>query len=334
MSRGSYYTRICRSQHPIGWLQVTRSQDDARAPLATLLLQILTAIPLTLAIAAGGGLFLARRALTPIEQIVCRARQISTTDLSQRLGPPNYNDEVGHLVTTLDEMLERLSQAFKRQQQFTGDASHELRTPLAVIRSQAETALSCARAPDEYRRALVSIRDQAEWMSDLVSKLLFMARSDDGREQLTLETLNLADLVEGVASEFRKPAEDKGLRLTTSIEDTVAVKGDQTRLTQLLTNLVDNAIKYTPAGRVSIGLERRGRWAVVKIEDTGIGIPPEHLPHVFERFYRVDKARSRSEGSFGLGLSISDWIARSHGGRIDVQSLVGTGTTFSVYLPA
>ncbi|QGP93983.1 Adaptive-response sensory-kinase SasA [Neomoorella glycerini] len=318
----------------LAWLAVARSEEEAEAPLNKLLLFILIAIPLTLVVAAGGGIFLARRALKPIDRIAAKARQISATDLSRRLDLPHGNDEVGHLVATLDEMLDRLDRAFQRQRQFTADASHELRTPLAVIRSQAEAVLNRQHSPEEYRQALAIIRDQAAWMGNLVAKLLLLARSDDRMEQLEMEPLDLGELVEGVTAEWQGIAAAKGLRLKKIIKENVVVRGDQTRLTQLLANLVDNAIKYTPAGEVVVSLERRGRQALLKVQDTGAGIPPEHLPHIFERFYRVDKARSRSEGGFGLGLSICEWIARAHGGKIEVESTVGQGTTFKVRLPA
>lgn len=315
------------------WVLVARSEEEAENPLDRLLLFILIAIPLTLVLAAGGGLFLARRALSPIDHIAAKARRISATDLQRRLDLPHGNDEVGHLVATLDEMLDRLDRAFQRQRQFTADASHELRTPLAVIRSQAEAVLQRQHSPGEYRQALEVIRDQTEWMGNLVAKLLILARSDDSQEQLEREPLDLGDLVAGVAAEFQGMAADKGLLLKTRIKDQLRIQGDQTRLTQLLANLVENAIKYTPAGEVTITLERSGREALLQVQDTGVGIPAEHLPHIFERFYRVDKARSRAEGGFGLGLAICDWIARSHGGRITVASTVGRGTTFKVRLP-
>lgn len=322
-----------KGQQPY-WILVVRPVEEAEGPLDRLLLFILIAIPMTLVMAAGGGIFLARRALQPIDEIAAKARQISATDLSRRLDLPHGNDEVGHLVATLDEMLDRLDRAFQRQRQFTADASHELRTPLAVIRSEAEAALKRPHSPEEYRQALKVIRDQAIWMGNLVAKLLILARSNDQQEQLEREILNLADLVEGVTAEFQGMAEAKGLELVKVIKENVNIYGDQTRLTQLLANLLDNAIKYTPAGKVVVSLERLGKWALLVIKDTGVGIPPEHLPHIFERFYRVDKARSRAEGGFGLGLSICEWIVRAHNGKIEVESSVGQGTTFKVWLPA
>ncbi|WP_338817850.1 Adaptive-response sensory-kinase SasA [Moorella thermoacetica] len=321
-----------KGQQPY-WVLVVRSVEETEKPLDRLLLFILIAIPMTLLVAAGGGIFLARRALQPIDRIAAKARQISATDLSRRLDLPHGNDEVGHLVATLDEMLDRLDRAFQRQRQFTADASHEFRTPLAVIRSQAEAALQRQHSPAEYRQALEIIRDQAEWMGNLVAKLLLLARSDDRMEQMEMEPLDLGELVEGVTAEFQGMAAEKGLRLVKKIKEKVVVRGDQTRLTQLLANLVDNAIKYTPEGEVVVSLERRGRQALLQVQDTGVGIPAEHLAHIFERFYRVDKARSRAEGGFGLGLAICDWIVRAHNGKIEVESAVGRGTTFKVWLP-
>ncbi|HHW41345.1 MAG TPA: HAMP domain-containing histidine kinase [Syntrophomonadaceae bacterium] len=314
-------------------LEIVRSREEIERPLKRLLVLLLITLPLSLVVAAGGGIFLARRALNPIDQIVAKARHISATDLSQRLGLPHSNDEIGRLVTTLDDMLDRLNRAFQRQQQFTADASHELRTPLTVIRSQAETALNKEHTPEEYRQTLRIICKQTEWMGDLVAKLLILARGDSGREQLVLEPVNLADLVEGVTEEFQATAAAKGITLTAHVKDAVSIWGDQTWLTQLLANLVENAIKFTRKGRIDVGLKIKNKWALLWVSDTGVGIPPEHLNHIFERFYRVDKSRSRAEGGFGLGLSICEWVVRSHGGKIKVESQVGRGTTFKVWLP-
>lgn len=307
-------------------------QGEIKARLRGFLFLLGLAVPGTLFVAAGGGLFLARRALEPIERISARARFLSATDLSQRLGLPHGKDEVGRLVATLDGMLERLEEAFERQRQFTADASHELRTPLALIRSRAEEALARNPSPEEYREVLQSIVLYSERMGEILAKLLFLARLDS-RGKVEGEVLSLRELLEGVAEEYQEKAQARGLVLLTDFRDEALVWGDQTCLVQLFVNLLDNAVKYTEQGHIKVGLEREGNWAVVRVEDTGPDIPPQHLPRIFERFYRVDKARDRERGGAGLGLAIAATIARAHGGTIQALSSLGQGSTFIVKLP-
>jgi len=302
-------------------------QGEIKARLRGFLFLLGLAVPGTLFVAAGGGLFLARRALEPIDRISARARFLSATDLSQRLGLLHGKDEVGRLVATLDGMLERLEEAFERQRQFTADASHELRTPLALIRSRAEEALARNPSPEEYREVLQSIVLYSERMGEILGKLLFLARLDS-RGKVEGEVLSLRELLEGVAEEYQEKAQARGLVLLTDFRDEALVWGDQTCLAQLFVNLLDNAVKYTEQGYIKVGLEREGNWAVVRVEDTGPGIPPQHLPHIFERFYRVDKARDRERGGAGLGLAIAATIARAHGGTIQALSSLGQGSTF------
>lgn len=315
-------------------LRVARSEQGVETALDRLLLLMGLAVPLTLALAVAGGLFLASRALGPIDRITRAAARIGAEDLSRRLALPASPDEVGRLAGTFDRMLERLEEAFARQRRFTADASHELRTPLALLAGRAEVALDRPRAPEEYREALAGVRDDAARMARLLGELLTLARADRGQDALAREPVALADLVADTVAALEPLAAERAVALAAGPLAPCVVAGDQTRLTQLLINLVDNALKYTPAGgRVTVGLAREGDAATLTVADTGIGIAPEHLPHLFERFYRVDAARSRAEGGSGLGLAIADWIARAHGGRIAVTSRVGVGTTFSVSLP-
>jgi heavy metal sensor kinase len=294
------------------------------------------AIPLILILAVVGGLFLAGQALNPVDRITRAAQSIGAEDLSKRLNLPPAPDEVGRLATTFDQMLDRLDRAFRRQQQFTADASHELRTPLAVLRSEADVALERPRTAIEYQQALVSIRSDAASMARLLSDLLTLARADGGRETLTREPLALDVLAEEVLATMAPLAQARGVHLERSSKDwqPVMVSGDQTRLMELTVNLIDNGLKYTPeGGSVTVSVGREHDDAILRVADTGIGIAAQHLPHLFERFYRVDQARGRSEGGSGLGLALSQWIVQTHGGSIAVTSQLGQGTTLTVRLP-
>ncbi|MGH2365053.1 MAG: sensor histidine kinase [Chloroflexota bacterium] len=318
-----------------GVLVVARPEDAVTSALDELEDLLLVAVPGTLLLAVAGGFFLAARALGPIDRITRAAEEVGGHDLSWRIDLPPTNDEVGRLAATFDRMLHRLNEAFRRERQFTADASHELRTPLAMLTSQADVALERPRKASEYREALTNIRQDASRMGHLLSELLVLARADAGHEQLTRELLALHELVSDVAGAMLPLAESRQVGLEVAAADPLFVQGDQTRLTQLVVNLVDNALKYTaPGGRVQVCVKRQGGWAVAQIADTGVGIAPEHLPHLFERFYRVDRSRSRQDGGEGLGLAISLWIAQAHGGTIQVQSTLHQGSTFTVTLPA
>ena len=315
-------------------LQVARSEQGVEVALDRLLLLMGLAVPLALLLAVAGGLFLASRALGPIDRITRTAARIGAADLSRRLALPASPDEVGRLAATFDRMLERLEEAFARQRRFTADASHELRTPLALLTSRADVALARPRTLAEYREALTGVRDDAARMAQLLGELLTLARVDRGQELLAREPVALADLVADTLAALEPLATDRQVALQVGALLPCIVTGDQTRLTQLLINLVDNALKYTPAGgRVTVGLARDADMALLSVADTGIGIPPEHLPRLFERFYRVDAARTRTAGGAGLGLAIAEWIAQAHGGTIAVTSRSGGGSVFSVRLP-
>lgn len=319
---------------PVALLQVAQSQDQYESALHELALQIAVAIPLALLLAAAGGSFLASRALNPIDSITRTAQQISAHDLTQRLQVPSSPDEVGRLAETFDSMLDRIEQAFSQQRQFIADASHELRTPLAVLATQADLALDQARRPEDYRSALQEIRQQAMQMTRLLAELLTLARADYGNVTIDHEELDLTALVADTAATLAPLAEAAGVRLTTAAGAPVAISGDQARLTQLIINLVDNALKHTPdGGAVALEVAVAGERVVLRVTDSGAGIAPEHLPHVFERFYRVDAARSRDEGGAGLGLAICRWIVGAHQGDIAVESTPGEGTTVTVSLP-
>jgi len=280
-----------------------------------------------------GGLFLAERALKPVQQITKTARKIEGSDLSQRIDVKT-DDELGRLAATLNEMIGRLEESFNRQRQFTADASHELRTPLAIMQAEATLALSKERTPDDYRKSLETISQESDYMSSVIGKLLFLARSDAGKEQLNFEGVDLKELITGLSANIEVLAQDKGIKFAVDAKEELTVNGDKVKLRQLFINILENAVRYTPAdGHISVSLVKQESNAVVSITDTGISIPAEHLPHIFERFYRVDKARARADGGVGLGLAIAKIIAESHKGTIGVESEVGKGTTFTISLP-
>jgi len=317
----------------LGTLIIGRSTQQIEQALHGLVRTLIIAVPLALALAAGGGIFLARRALKPVDKIAQTAQKIGEGDLSQRINV-NTKDELGRLATTLNEMIGRLEKAFQRQKQFTSDASHELRTPLAVIEAESTLALQKERPPSDYRQSLEIVSREARQMSSLIDKLLTLARSDAGKEQWNFTEVDLSKLTTNLSTDVEVLCQEKGLSFQLGQTQDLVVKGDEARLRELFMNLLDNAIRYTPSpGTVSLSLRREGQMAVVAITDTGIGIPAEDIPSIFERFYRVDKSRSRAEGGSGLGLAICRHIAEAHGGKIEVESQVGAGSTFSVWLP-
>jgi heavy metal sensor kinase len=316
-----------------GALILGRSTKQIDQALHGLVRTLATADALALAVAAGGGIFLARRALKPVDKIAETAQEIGETDLSRRINV-NTKDELGRLAATLNAMIGRLEKAFQRQKQFTSDASHELRAPLAVIEAESSLALQKERPPGDYRQSLETISQESKQMSSLIEQLLTLARADAGKEQWNFTDVNLGRVITNLSADVEVLCQEKGLNCQLGQIQDLVVKGDAARLRELFMNLLDNAIRYTPApGTVSVSLHREGEMAIVAIKDTGVGIAAEDMPFIFERFYRVDKARSRAQGGTGLGLAICRYIAEAHGGKIEVESQVGVGSTFSVWLP-
>ncbi len=297
---------------------------------------------ITLAIALGGGFWLADRAMRPVHAITQAARTISETDLSRRLNMQS-KDELGELAGTFDDMLERLQAAFERQRQFIADASHELRTPLTIVHLEASRALAAPRAQQEYERALGVILSENDFMTRQVNDLLTLARLDAGRAVMKHEPLDLSELALEAVERLAPLAKRNHVRLETGELPEAHILGDHQYLLGMICNLIENGIKYTAGAErwvwINTGLE--GNLARVWVSDNGPGIAAEHLPHLFDRFYRVDKARSQNtdderpaqskptSGS-GLGLAIAQWVVQAHGGDIRVESRVGEGTTFVV----
>ena len=315
-------------------IQAAAPLRDLEGGLRTAAWLLAPAVPLALLVAAAGGYWLSRRALAPVDRITQTARLISVDSLSRRLDVAPTGDELERLSQTLNEMIARLENAFQKITRFTADASHELRTPLAVMRTTAEVAL---RAPqgEEQRAALEHIVAEIERTSHLVENLLLIAKADSGAADLKKRRVDIVEAVREACSEASVLARVKGLRFDTELPDaSVWVNGDRDALRRLFLILLDNAVKYTPAGgslAVVVGAENGHVLGTVR--DSGIGIAPEHLPHVFDRFYRADRARSRADGGAGLGLAIGRWIAEVHGGRLRVESEPQLGSAFHVELP-
>jgi heavy metal sensor kinase len=315
-------------------VQVARSLADFDHESEELLLTMLLTGPLTLLVAVGGGYFLARRALAPVDQLRRRTREITADRLDRRLPVANPGDELGLLGQTINEMIGRLERSFAEVRRFTADASHELRTPLTAIRAEAEVALRKDGVPAEQQQLLGSILEECARLTRLTDQLLTLSREDAGVAPPACVPVDLAALLNGVTETMRPLAEARGVRLRAESAGPLSVQGDQLRLRHVFLNLLDNALKYTPAGgTVEVRAERRGGSVVATVRDTGEGIPPEHLPRVFDRFYRVDKARSREQGGTGLGLSIARSIVTAHGGSIDLTSRPAQGTTCTITLP-
>jgi heavy metal sensor kinase len=308
--------------------------EDVDRALGQLLTALATAGPAALVLGGGLAYLLARKALAPVGELHRRAEQITAERLDRRLPVANPGDELGRLTQTINAMIARLEDSFAEIRRFTADASHELRTPLAAIRVEAEVALGKPLTVEQHQELLGSILEECGRLTRLTDQLLALAREEAGGPRPEPAPLDLAALVAGVVETMRPLAEARGMALRHDLSGPLRVRGEDARLRQVFFNLLDNAIKYTPeGGTVAVGLGQAGGEAVVTVRDTGVGIAAEHLPRVFDRFYRVDKARSRAEGGAGLGLSIARKIVADHGGRIELTSTPGQGTTCTVTLP-
>ncbi len=313
-----------------GYVQIAQSLRTVDAAMDRLLKIMIVGGAIALIAALLLGDYLTKRALQPVDTIAQTAQQIAAADdLSRRIpynGPP---DELGQLTRTFNDTLERLEKLFNVQRRFVADVSHEMRTPLTTIRGNVDLI----RRFGYDEEAVAAIDGEARRMSRLVEDLLLLAKADAGRLPLENAVVELDTLVLEVYNQARLFGE--GVHVKLGAMDQLQVEGDADRLKQLLLNLVSNGIKYTPeGGSVTLSVTRDERWARIDVSDTGIGIPSEDLPHIFDRFYRVDKARSRAKGGTGLGLSIAQWIAEAHGGTLRVTSALGQGSTFSVLIPA
>ncbi|MCL4539113.1 MAG: ATP-binding protein [Bacteroidetes bacterium] len=315
-------------------IRVAYPEEEINEVLRNLFSIFLFLIPIVLLISVTGGYFLAKQSLRPVDEITQTTREITATNLKQRMRVKNPKDEIGRLTETLNDMISRLETSFEQVGQFSMDASHELRTPLTIMRGEIELALQEKRTTESYRETLASLLDEVIRMSSIVEGLILLSKADSGIAKLDRKQMRLDLLVSEIKEDAEVLAEQKKIRVSVSKLDESTVVGDPIRLRQLMLNLVDNAIKYTPeGGKVILSLARRNGDVWFSVEDSGIGIPEKDLKRIFDRFYRVDKSRSRLPDGLGLGLSISKWVAEAHGGRIYAESKVGSGTKFTVVLP-
>lgn len=290
--------------------------------------------PLGLILAGGGGWLLARRALSPVDQMTRTARKISGEDLDQRLEETGNGDELDRLASTLNQMLDRLHQSIEQMRRFSADASHELQTPLTILKGEMEVALRRTRSLGEYQEVLSSGLEEIDRLNHLVEGLLLLARADGGVLQLDAQPLELPSFLIDIFNQMEPLAQDYRVSLQMETSDPVTIEADGEHLRRLFYNLLSNAIKYSPAeSQVKVSISRRQNRAVINIVDQGRGIPEEEQTQIFDRFYRATSTGSRDREGVGLGLSISASIVKAHGGRIEVESVPGDGSTFKVFLP-
>jgi heavy metal sensor kinase len=315
-------------------VQVARSEGSIIYDLRQLQYILLLGLPIAVAAAGLGGYLMARRALAPIDRMAERARMIHAERLNDRLPVDNPHDEMGRLATVFNETLTRLESSFDQMRRFTADASHELRTPLTAIRSVGEVGLRGRRDEAAYREIIGSMLEEVDRLSLLIDRLLTLSRADTGQSQLSLDSVDIPQLAEEVAEQLGVLAEEKNQSVNVRFEAVPRWVGDRMVLRQALLNLVDNAIKYSPVGgRIDVQVAAAAGGIVIDVMDTGPGIPPALQPRIFDRFYRVDKARSRENGGTGLGLAIAKWAVEVNGGQLTLEPADGGGSCFRITLP-
>ena len=315
-------------------VRVGTSLQPVEKTLTRLLLILLVSLPVALIVSLAGGWFLAGRALRPVETITQAAERIARGDLTQRLTVPPSLDEIGRLARTFNDMIARLDTSFRQVRQFGTDASHELRTPLTVLKGETELALRRPRSAEDYRAVLESSLEEIDRMTQIVDELFFLSRADQGEVKLQSVPVRLDSLVEDVHRQAALLGQDPHVEVKLGALSPCTVQGDELRLRELFLNLVNNAIKYSrPEGQVTFLMVCRGYEAHVSVQDDGIGIESECQTRIFDRFFRTDAARAFANAGTGLGLAICKWIVEAHRGRIEVQSTVGQGSTFTVILP-
>jgi heavy metal sensor kinase len=330
-------------------IQVASSLQDVEDVLKTLVIILVITVPSILMIASLGGQFLANKALKPVDRITQTARVITSQNLNQRIQTLKVKDEISRLIDTFNEMISRLDQSFRQIKQFTTDASHELKTPLTILKGEVEVGLRKKRLPHEYEQILESNLEEINRMSKIVEDLLLLSKADIGEIRLIKEDIDLGRFMTGLIEQMKILAQPKNIRIETSNhQEEIHILGDRLRMRELFINLIENGIKYTEEGGsilITITKEtdesnplipytkKTGAFANIAVTDTGIGIAKDDQEKIFNRFFRVDKARSREQGGSGLGLSICKWIVDAHQGEITVQSEPGKGSSFIVRLP-
>ena len=326
---------VIRNDNLVNLIQVGTSLKAVEHTLKNLRIFLFTAIPCALILSTLGGRFMATRALKPVAEITSTAQDIAHgANLSRRIPIPEVQDEIGNLAHTFNEMMNRLEKSFNQVRQFSSDASHELRTPLTVLKGQSELALSKPRSKAEYQEVLSSNLEEINYMSRVLEDLLILSKGDEGKVSLEKEPVELSSIVEEVSRQGEIFADEKEVKIILAYLEPVTILGDAHRLKQMVWILLHNAVKFTPSGgEIKITLQDLDDTVYFTIRDTGIGIPEQDLPKIFDRFYRVDKARSRMDGGSGLGLSICKHIVDRHHGTVDVESKLGEGTKFKIRFP-
>lgn len=317
------------------FIEMGMPSSELDTTLHGLVATLLLGLPVVALVVSAGGYFLVRHSLNPVEQIRATAERITFGNLSSRLPVIASGDALEHLSVTLNQMLARLEDAYQQVSRFSADASHELRTPLTIMRGELESLIVQKDwKTEELRERVASVLEETEHLSHITENLFVMSRLDAGGAHVADIAINLTHLVETTADQMALLAEEKSITLIMQLKEFVWVKGDPARLKQVIVNLLDNAIKYTSSqGKIIITTAIADHKAVFSVSDNGIGIPAAALPHVFERFYRAEKARSREQGGAGLGLSIVHSICQAHGGSVSIESIEGKGTTCRVELP-
>jgi heavy metal sensor kinase len=290
-------------------------------------------VPIVIVFSGLLGWFMAGRALVPLNSVSEAAQRITHSNLDMQIPLRNAGDELDRLIAAFNRMMVRLGSSFEQIRQFSTDVSHELRTPLTVIRGQLEVAMFTAKTPEQYREAMINALEDVERLSNIVRALLMLSQAESGQLVLQKSDLNFAEMVRDLVDEYQIPADAQGVRLTAETPDSCMLQADRVQIERLVTNLLSNAIKYTPrGGEVTLRLWQEGEQLKLMVRDTGVGISPDHLPHIFDRFYRVPS--SDPEKGLGLGLSFVAWIVKAHGGTIQVESEPQKGTQFLISLPA
>lgn len=326
--------RIAAARTRSAIIIVAYPRNEVQSILEQLFSTLLLLAPVVLLFSVAGGFFLAKTSLRQVDAITRTAKEITASNLSRRLPVPNTSDEISRLSDTLNDMISRLESSFERTKQFSADASHELRTPLTILTGEMELALRSRKTPTEYQDVISSALQEVLRLSRVVESLLMLSRTDGGKLSLHREPTNLTDMLADLADAASILGGAKSIYITFRANEDLTIDADRPKLYQVFLNLVDNAVKYTPeGGMISLTIHRDKNVAEVRVRDTGIGISSEHQKKIFDRFYRVDKARSREMGGVGLGLSIVQWTVQAHDGEIRVESEPGQGSTFVVRLP-
>ncbi len=316
------------------YIVMGRPLDSGGSPRRKFILAYLAATPLLILAAGLIGWFWFGRALRPIQDLAIATRRIGGSNLSFRIPERGAGDELDQLTRTFNQMIERLEQSFRQMKQFTNDVSHELRTPVTAARGQLEVALYTARTTEEYREAIGGALEEVERLGRFVQGMLSLSLAESGQLALRREQIDVAEIAHSIAEQFSIPAEEARVTLSVEAPESLAAEVDRLLFERLVSNLFSNAIKYTPPeGKVTLRLAAVGDFVELIVEDTGCGIPAEHLPRIFDRLYRVPGEYTARKRGLGLGLSFVSWIVQAHDGKIHVDSAVGKGSRFTVALP-